>query len=115
MRVLLPLQMRSPRNCSRRVLRLFGAPADTDRLAVSRDLPKIGLYFMILNPAQFNADIFAGICIANGCGYDTAKGHARGLNAHGSLRTTIRPLANPEQFRAACEMVGVRVEDIPPL
>ena len=81
----------------------------------ARQLEKIGLRFLLLQPGRWNQSFFAGVCAGSGCPYAMAFKIAADLGAGGERLATLRPLYNMEHFRAACEMVGVRVEEIPPL
>lgn len=81
----------------------------------TRELPKIGLRFVLTNPGRWNQSFFAGICAGAGCPFSMAFMIAADLGAKGDRATTTRPLKDWEQFRTACKMAGVSVEEIPPL
>lgn len=85
------------------------------RVAVTRELPKLGFKLVLLIPARWNSDMFAGVCLGCGCPFDLARKIARELGAAGDRLVTVRPLPDREKFVAACEALGVHVEEIPPL
>lgn len=81
---------------------------------MTRELPKVGYRLSILIPARWNQDVFTGVCLANGCPLVTASAVALDLDWNRERCVTVRPLADPEKFKAACETLGVHVEEIPP-
>jgi hypothetical protein len=80
----------------------------------TRELKKQGLGFLVLVPGRWNKDMFAGICIANGCDRELAEMIAAELGRDRERMTTVRPIKEWSQFVIACKAVGVHVSDIPP-
>ncbi len=80
----------------------------------TRELPAIGLRFRIDIRPRWDWRVFAGVCLANGCDLETARRIAFALDGLGERACTLRPLKDPETFRAACKALGLYVEEIPP-